>query len=316
MKKWLIALAILILILIAFLYLFIPNVISINRDLSIKANAQGLYRKLAVNKNWGKWWPGIDTNPAIGNLESIFYLNGHTYTITDKSISSLFISISGKDIFTKTFLHVIPLNRDSVKLIWAGEMPTSKNPFNRLQKYFKAKDIKKDIEKILDEMNFFFSKNENIYGTSIKQELVVDSILVSTYQTSVGYPTIPFIYGLIDQLKNYAQSQSAKETGYPMLNIGTTDSINFLTRVAIPVNKRLKDSGTIAYKWMLGGGKILVTEINGGLHSLKNGLREIEQYVTDHGRAAPAIPFQALLTDRRKEPDTSKWVTKIFYPVM
>ncbi len=190
------------------------------------------------------------------------------------------------------------------------------NPINRSKNYFVEKHLKKDIDKILETIKAFFSDDRNIYGIHIKQELVVDSLLVSSYKLSQGYPTTSFIYTLIDQLKSYIISQSAIQTGHPMLNVSTSDSINFLTKVAIPVNKKLKDSGMISYKWMLGGGKILVTEINGGLHSLKNGFREIEQYVTDHGRAAPAIPFQALLTDRRKEPDTSKWVTKIFYPVM
>ena len=101
-----------------------------------------------------------------------------------------------------------------------------------------------------------------------------------------------------------------------MLNITTKDSINFLTRVAIPVNKRLKDSGNISYKRMLGGGKILVAEIKGGSYSLKKGEIEIEQYVIDYNRIAPAIPFQSLVTDRMKEQDTSKWITKIFYPVL
>jgi len=172
------------------------------------------------------------------------------------------------------------------------------------------------LEKILEQMNIFFSKNENIYGTPIKQELVVDSILISTQATSVGYPTSASIYGLINQLKIYTRNNSAIETGYPMLNVSTTDSINYLTKVAIPVNKRLKDSGTISYRWMLGGGKILVTEIKGGFHSIKKGFTEMEHFVNDYKRVAPAIPFQSLMTDRIKEPDTSKWITRIFYPVM
>ena len=102
----------------------------------------------------------------------------------------------------------------------------------------------------------FFSDNANIYGTSIKQELVVDSILISTNAISLGYPNTLFISNLIDKLKSYVRSQSAKETGYPMLNVSTADSIHFLTKVAIPVNKRLKDSGSISYRRMLGGGKI------------------------------------------------------------
>jgi hypothetical protein len=38
--------------------------------------------------------------------------------------------------------------------------------------------------------------------------------------------------------------------------------------------------------------------------------------VQDHQRVAPAIPFQSLVTDRTKQPDTSKWVTRLYWPIM
>jgi len=314
MKKSSVALFVFFLILIAFLYLFIPNSVSINQEVFIKSNAQGIYRNLGVENNWKQWWPG--TIDKSDNLNQIFKLNSYTYTVTDKSVSNLFILIKGNHIAAKTLLHVIPLKPDSIKLIWGGKILTSKNPVKRIQKYFEAKALKKEMKKIIGKMDEFFSDNANIYGIPIKQELVVDSILVSTNAVSTGYPDTEFISNRINKLKNYIRSQSAKETGYPMLNVSTSDSINFLTKVAIPVNKRLKDSGSISYKWMLGGGKILVTEIKGGPHSIKEGFTKMEYYVNDYKRVAPAIPFQSLLTDRMKEPDTSKWITRIFYPVM
>jgi hypothetical protein len=140
--------------------------------------------------------------------------------------------------------------------------------------------------------------------------------LLFTFASSKGLPGTEFIYGLIDQLKNYAADQSAKVTGYSMLNISTIDSIHFLTKVAVPIDKKLKPSGNISYKWMLGGGKILVAEVQGGPASINKALKQVEVYVQDYHLIAPAIPFQSLITDRTKEKDTSKWITKIYYPVM
>jgi hypothetical protein len=165
-------------------------------------------------------------------------------------------------------------------------------------------------------MQSFFSKPENIYGFTIRQEPVVDSILVSTFAMSKGYPSTAFIYNLLDQLKDYIKNQSAKETGYPMLNINTEDSINYLTRVAIPVDKELKSSGNISYKRMLGRGEILVAEVKGGPGLINNAFYQMKNYVNDYQRVAPAIPFLSLVTDRMNEPDTSKWITRIYYPVM
>jgi hypothetical protein len=106
------------------------------------------------------------------------------------------------------------------------------------------------------------------------------------------------------------------ETGFPMLNIYKTDSVNYLTRVAIPVDKKLPSSGNISYKWMLGGGNILVTDVRGGPFSIDSAFQQLEYYVHDYNRTSPAIPFQSLVTDRSKVPDTTKWITRLYYPVM
>jgi hypothetical protein len=66
----------------------------------------------------------------------------------------------------------------------------------------------------------------------------------------------------------------------------------------------------------LGGGNIFVCEVKGGPYSIDKATRQVQYYMSDHQRAAPAIPFQSLITDRRNETDTSKWITKIYYPVI
>jgi hypothetical protein len=42
----------------------------------------------------------------------------------------------------------------------------------------------------------------------------------------------------------------------------------------------------------------------------------VQKYKDDYQRVSPAIPFYSLITDRLKEPDSSKWITKIYFPVM
>ena len=59
----------------------------------------------------------------------------------------------------------------------------------------------------------------------------------------------------------------------------------------------------------------LVAEIQGGPNKVENQLKEMENYVQDKNRNSPAIPFASLVTDRRKERDTLKWITNIYYPV-
>jgi hypothetical protein len=37
--------------------------------------------------------------------------------------------------------------------------------------------------------------------------------------------------------------------------------------------------------------------------------------MSDYQQTAMAIPFESLVTDRSREPDTLKWITNIYVPV-
>ncbi len=316
MKKWLIGFIIILSFLVACMYIFIPSTIVFQQDLVVHANSQGFYRTFLDDSSWQKWWPEENKSDTTNTSLHRFYFNGYNYTITEKRMNGILISISDSTTSASTLLTFIATMPDTMHLIWAGHMPTSTMPLKRFQTYRRVKKLENDMSTILKKLQSFYSKPENVYGIFISKALVSDSLLIFTDAKSNGFPTTEFIYSQIDQLRKYIADQSAKETGFPMLNINTADSINYLTKVAIPVNKRLKSSGNISFRWMLGGGNILITEIKGGSASIDKAFKEMENYVSDYRRTPPAIPFQSLVTDRMKEPDTSKWITRIFYPVM
>jgi hypothetical protein len=99
-----------------------------------------------------------------------------------------------------------------------------------------------------------------------------------------------------------------------MLNIQHKDITHFQTMVAIPVNKAVKEQNDFVIKNMVPG-NLLVAEVSGGGHTISNAFAQMENYLTDHQFESPAIPFYSLITDRIAETDTSKWVTRISYPV-
>jgi hypothetical protein len=297
------------LLFLALVYIFIPNIINLKSNITVKATRPGISRVLPEKNNIAKWWPGKISNDS-------FYFNDLIFSIERGNITTLPISISDQKTEVSTSLLLIPLTKDSTQLEWIGAIATSYNPVKRFLIYQKAKKIERSIDAVLQKMENFYSKPENIYGFEIKKELVTDSLLIATSGKCTGFPTNQFIYSLIDKLKNYIALHSTKETGYPMLNIGTLDSINFEVKVAIPTDRLLPSSGNILQKRMPGRGNILVGEVKGGAGIAAIAFDQIKKYADDYERNAPAIPFYSLITDRLKEPDSSKWITKIYFPVM
>ena len=105
------------------------------------------------------------------------------------------------------------------------------------------------------------------------------------------------------------------QTGYPMLNITPLDNGQFQFQVAVPVNKMLADKGTIFSRRMVPG-NFMMLEAKGGPKTVDHAMQQLQQYAIDYQRTYMAIPFQVMVTDRLNEQDTTKWVTRIYYPVM
>ena len=66
---------------------------------------------------------------------------------------------------------------------------------------------------------------------------------------------------------------------------------------------------------LLKGGNLLEGEISGGFASIRKAFNEYENFIKDYAKTSPAIPYELIITDRTKERDTAKWITRLCYPV-
>lgn len=312
MKKGLLISIVFVALALSAIYLFIPANLKISQTIRMEANKEGLYRKLSQPAAWGEWWPGAKTTDEQG----AWVLDGALFQPLEQKMLSLSVLLKEGSVETTADLTLIAIKTDSSLLHIETSIPASNNPFSRVTNYLKAVKIKDHFSTMLNAINSYYSKIPRLYGYDIRKEKVVDSNLIYISAISKGLPAVEQVYGMVSKLKAYIQTQQASETGYPMLNVFTTDSLNYQVRVAIPVSRRLPDAGEIHYKWMLGGGNILITEVKGGPEEIKKAYTEINHYVTDYKRIAPAIPFESLVTDRSVEKDSTKWITRIYYPVI
>ncbi len=296
----------------AAVYLFIPGKMIIRTSVGIAANREGLYRKLSNPAAWTEWWPGDKTPDASGT----YFLGNTRFRPGAPLTLSLPFSINDGSLEAGAELTFLARGTDSSTLQLDAMIPGSGNPFRRIIAWYRAKKIKEKLSVILESISHTYSVVAGVYDYDIQKRSVTDSNLVFIATEIKTAPDPVFIYTLVTRLKNYIQEQQAVETGFPMLNVFTPDSIHYLVKLALPVDRRLPDSGDIHYRWMLGGGNILVTEVKGGPGEIRKAYEQILNYVNDHKRIAPAIPFESLVTDRKQEKDSSKWITRIFYPVM
>ena len=305
MKKILIGLVLLLAAALAAVYLFIPGKIKIDTSISLKAALPGVSRSLVNDSNWTKWWPG----------KTPFIYNDQTYTILGNIFNVFDIEVQrGKDTI-RSRMELIFITADAMTINWNAEQQTSNNPFQRFADYRNATTTKKNMQAILNSMKVFLEKTENIYGFTVVNTKVMDSVLVTTRRSFDQKPSLQDIDSMIRSLKKYIAQNNALEKNSPMLNVIKTDDSHYKVMTAIPVDRELPNTNEFVSKFLLKGGNVLEAEIHGGPTTIEKSLKEFENYRSDYKHDSPAIPYQLLITDRIKEADTTKWVTKLYYPV-
>ena len=305
MKKIITGLVLSAAFLLAAVYIFIPGKLKMEAAVSLNIAMPGVSRTLANENNWKKWWPG----------EIPFSYNKQTYSVTGNIFNAFDIDIySDKDTINSR-MELVLIKADTMKIGWSGELPGSNNPLKRFAQYRHAKETEKNMNAILQSMKTFLQKTENVYGFEVKESLVKDSVLVSTRRTFDHYPNAQEVDAMIQSLKKYIAQHNAIEKNSPMLNVLKFDNSHFEVMTAIPVDKALPETSEFAPKFLLKGGHILEAQIQGGPYTIENSLKEFENYRADYKFTSPAIPYQLLVTDRVKETDTTKWITRLYYPV-
>lgn len=317
MKK-LIFTAIIILLVIILPIILIPGVIRISQQVTILAPSKALVRNEVNQTLWHRWWPGKQLSPGkAGGIGAVYSYDDNTCTIRDKQISSFIVDTKTGDVITAGAVNFIAVNAMRSEVIWEMEIRSSFNPFARIAAWMRARELRACQQQALASLKKFYSNDENIYELAIRQDALKDTLLVSTFAESKTYPGTELISSLIAGLHRYAELHNANETGKPMLNISIPELANgYQVRVAIPVDKRVPALGNTGYKLMPPMVRILTADVTGGQFTADRAMERMHDFATDHSYNLPAIPFFSLVTDRDAQPDTSKWVTRIYYPIM
>ncbi len=299
MKKWLIGLAIVIILAALATYIFIPAKLDVSQHALIRTTENGSYRAFSDPHHRLNWWPAHTR---------------YRYTVITSASNVVEIPIAEQIDTIPSSLIIIPEGADVVRISWQAPSSASLNPIKRVQQYKQAFVLKEEMALVLKSLQAYLEKEENIYGIHVEKTIVKDTLLITTKASFSSQPTTAGIYGLIGGLQQYIHGQSANASGFPMLNVHRKDSSHFEVMVAIPIDKPIPNAGKFELKRMVPG-NILVTEVQGGPSTIRNAFNLLEAYRVEHHYESPAIPFESLVTDRSREADTTKWTTRLFYPV-
>ena len=123
------------------------------------------------------------------------------------------------------------------------------------------------------------------------------------------------MYELYTELESYMKETGIEMTGPPyavFYNWDSTAPIVFET--GFPVKEKVEGKGRI-YFTESPGGKVITTYHYGDYESSEYTYLKISEYIDENNKVICGPSWEVYLTDPSTEPDTSKWVTQIFFPV-
>lgn len=302
MKKWLFAAAGAVVLLLCFVYLFIPSPLSVVVVMPAKCNVDATDRLFRDAAYRSRWWPDDR------NGEFRFAITGLYRRMIEVKIDDGHLSIPSR-------LSVFPKVRiDSSVLQWEMKLSSPLNPVRRIERYREVSRIAAEMNSILARIKANLEDQQKVYGVSIVETTTTDSVLVEKLEVLHQSPADSDVYALAEKLKRFIANQGAHVTGYPMFNVTREMKGTFEFRVALPIDKEINSADGFQCKRLVHG-KYLESEVRGGDGAVKSAMAQMRNYISDYQRTVMAIPFQSLVTDRRKEADTSMWLTRLYFPI-
>ena len=300
MKKLLNIILLSVAVLLLLVFVLLPAEMRINKSITIRQNAAAVSRAFSEKQKWQQWWTPDAFTYYPENFSAQAQMVGRFRLGNENGLAAN--------------IQLVDLGIDSTLLVCEAALPRTNNPYTRLQYFFGRMQLEKQLEQQISSVKQFAEKDANVYGMNIAQVKVMDSVLISVRQQFAAVPATNEIYEMINGLKQYLKSQGAMEANHPMLHMEQR-SKGYDVMVAIPLNKSIAETDRYRIKRMVLG-NILEAEVRGGPGTVRQAMLELEHYRTDHKKISPAIPFELLVTDRSMEPDSTKWITRLYYPVI
>jgi hypothetical protein len=308
MKKLFWGLLIVLFAIISISFAFIRNNIEITGSKKMAIPAASLKRGLLLFNSWNIWW-------NVDNPSTSFFFSNPTQSIAEDGLPVAQFQLSYNGYNTTGLFEIKPINADSCTLYYyTATICESYSLIIRLQHFFRAIQLKKLLDTQLEKATAYYNNATNIYGITIVQAKVKDSTLISTKIITTDTPSATTVYKMIANLETYISQHQGTIQNMPMLNITRIDTAHVHTMVAIPLLQDIPTSDEFIIKKMILG-NILETNVIGDNQTIAKGFEGLKNYASDYRKLAPAIPFQSLLTNRLQEKDSTKWKTRLSYPV-
>lgn len=317
--------------LVALVGFFLPSKIHIERSRIMSEPAEVVFGQINTLPNWEKWspWHRLDKNMKITYGKMTGTGATYSWTSTNRRVGTGSLTITESKPYEMirmelVFMQQPPVdskfyfakNDKGLNLHWTMEVKMGNNPFARYMGLFMDKRVGRDFEEGLVRLDSA-SKMAEKEGENIKIE-------------EKDFPGFSYVYILYDKIKpaelgstmseaynllyGYIPESGLQITGGPfaLYRSFSKDAVTY--EAGVPVSGPMKAMGRIK-TGKLDPCKTVVGYYYGSYEKMEPAYEKIQKWAADKGIAFKEYMWEIYMTDPKAEPDTSKWLTEIYFPV-
>ncbi len=309
---------------------FLPKVITVERQALIDASKKLVFAQINDLHNWDKWskWNQLDPEMEIEYQNSgIGENSGYTWHSENKNVGngSLTILESVKyDSITMVLDFMEQGSADAcfyfnkvdsgTNIKWTFKYDVGYNPFQRWMGLLVKKFVGNDFEEGLSNL-------QTVCKVLVEENAPVIEIGNSpSFNYASIRKTVPWLQisdemgNLYGQISMFLQKTGSQMGGMPysVYHSVNTDSIDL--ECGIPLTIPVEGNNTIKVGNMEAH-KCATHDFYGDYNNLPSVHTAIQEWLSERDIKTAGPPMEVYETDPGAEPDPSKWLTKIYYPI-
>ncbi len=325
-KRIFIGLAIFLVLLVVVSF-FLPSQVYVVRKITIVSSKEAIFEQINTLSNWGKWspWFKIDTSMKL-SFNEIASGKGASYHWESKNSK---VGNGGLEITESKPFDIIEMNINfgdknnakagfnftqndtNVNVSWWMKLDLGFNPIAKYFGLFMDKFIGNDYDKGLSKLK---SLCESLPKLKIEETTFTSYYYLGISDSCSDKELGEKFNGLYAGIMAVAEKNKCKISNPPFAIYLNYSPEKVVFEAAIPIDKRILLTGKVKCH-ELKGGKVVVADYYGAYERSGIAHEAIDKWVAKQKRKVTGSPWEVYITDPKTEPDTNKWLTKVYYPI-
>ncbi|MBN2669562.1 MAG: SRPBCC family protein [Bacteroidales bacterium] len=310
---------------------FLPSKQTLVASIEINASSDKVFDQVNTLKNWSNWSPFQENDSSMtvsfeGNESGVGAIQKWSSPRGDKGIMEILISEKNNSIVNKIAFEgagqatgewIFNLNVDKTNVKWSLTLEDLSYPVGRFMGLFAEAMMQPVLMKGLKNLQSVCEKNsdDNKFGI-IEVNVPTSMALVVTdscYWDQIA-PKMAEMFGMVYQTANQI---SAVPIGYPYAEYLVWDESKQFTvfKVGLPINEIPDFLSDNVMHSTTPGGRAIKGVHHGAYDKTYDLYIAMDKYISDHHLSQNGGPWENYVTNPVEEPDTSKWITEIFFPI-